>query len=64
MIYRITMKDPDHTARTIQGDDVQTSELAGKAEKLFRKFFEYSEYVEIELDTDKGTATVVPVSGL
>lgn len=60
--YIITFKDPD---RSLYKNDGACSPLTDKelekARATLKKFFEYDEYVNIEIDTDKKTATVLPV---
>jgi hypothetical protein len=55
---QITFKNPDaidEAFRLLEPDD------ADEAREVAEKWFEYGEYVTIELDTKKGTAEVVPV---
>lgn len=76
MIFRITMKDPDgvydsiHDAAeksvsaipTLDADEKEDL-IEARNEKLrdiCGKWFEYGEYLEVEVDTDKGTCIVVP----
>jgi len=74
MKFKIQMKDPDgvydaitdamkDTLRSIEGitDDERESLEESRREKIeaaVGKWFEYNEYVTIEIDTDAGTATV------
>lgn len=76
MKIRITLKDPDgvdlacddfvESVLNEKGElDEEERELLGdhqrdKFKQLTKKFIEYGEYVTIEIDTDKGTAVVVP----
>lgn len=53
MKIRVTFKCPDYWAQNEEGEQVVVPE------DLKSKFFEYDEYVEIELDTVKKTARVV-----
>jgi hypothetical protein len=73
---RITFKDPDGVWECVReaaaeqigdtpGLDKEERELLidSRQEKIsdaLEKWIEYGEYVEIEFDTDAGTATVVP----
>ncbi len=76
MKFTVTFKDPDGPADCIAdavkesladigltGDEMEAI-IEKRQEKLtewcFGNFFEYGEYVEIEIDTDAGTARVVP----
>jgi len=76
MIFRVTFKDPDtlHDAiydavkadvATMAGLDEDEKEAVAEkrrervAERVGR-WFKYSEYVTIEIDTDADTAVVVP----
>ena len=52
--------DRDNTGRSeIYKDSTET--LRAEIEFALDKFVEYGEFVTIEIDTDKGTAIVVPV---
>jgi hypothetical protein len=55
MKFIATFKDPDYSLCDSAGNIT----LDEKALALAAKFFEFNEYVEIELDTDKGTARVI-----
>jgi len=61
--YIVTFKDPD---KSVYHGDGLCSPLNEKemkqAEATLEKFFEYGEYVNIEIDTDEKTATVLPVN--
>lgn len=75
MKFRIMLKDPDGfsdgvdegvaesiRAMTEIADDEKDAIKEKRAEKVWAaldKFVEYKEYVEIEFDTDAGTAVVV-----
>ena len=67
MKFKITMKDPDGFGNSLadavadgnDGTDVEA--VQEELEKLTSKWFEYSEYVTIEIDTDTGTARVCEV---
>jgi hypothetical protein len=77
MKFRVTMKDPDgfhdsiQDAATASMKDVATLDdqerddvIEGRAEKLKDKldrWFEYNEYLTVEVDTDAQTCTVVEV---
>lgn len=76
MKFRVTMKDPDtlHDSiveaveaelKTIAGlDDGDREALTGKrqvaAADVCGRWFKYSEYLTVEIDTDAGTAVVCP----
>lgn len=58
MLVRMTFKTPDadyHALRSVP------KEKHDEVTAIIEKFVECGEYVDIELDTEKGTATVVPV---
>lgn len=75
MKLKVKMKDPDTLSDAI--DDALESELSfivdddereavaevrrEKISTLCNKWFEYGEYLEVEIDTDAKTCTVVPV---
>jgi hypothetical protein len=76
MKFRVHMKDPDTLGDAIDDavkDDVAALNLppdeseqlvecrSEKASKLCSKWFEYGEYLTVEIDTDAGTCVVVPV---
>lgn len=77
MKIRIALKDPDgvydsiaDAARdsvdgmTFMDDDEKETFLEkrhGNLSNACRKFIEYGEYVTIEIDTETGTAEVIPV---
>lgn len=79
MKFRITMKDPDgvyecvNTAAHESIADVQGLSQAERDDlavqrtedlnKLIGKWFEYGEYLVVEIDTEAKTCTVVPVRG-
>ena len=74
----ITMKDPDtlydaimeaaeEDARKIEGidDDERQAIVEQRKEKfaeVAKKWFEYSEYLRVQIDTDAGTCTVLEVN--
>jgi hypothetical protein len=76
MKFKITMKDPDGFSDSMQEaakqsvssatgiDDEEREQLEDtckeELEQVARKWFRYSEYVTIEIDTDAKTATVCP----
>lgn len=78
MKIRVTFKDPDGPADCIneavmdsvkeQGitDDDEFEAIVEarleKVKKVTGKFFQYGEYVQIEVDTEAGTAIVLPAS--
>lgn len=57
MIFRVTFKDPNALWAAEQNceDDFEMDEI----KKAFEKWFEYDEYVELEIDTEKDTCVVV-----
>lgn len=76
MKIKVTMKDPDVlddaiTEAVANGmgeaprDEDEREALAEvrreKARKLAAKWFEYGEYLTVEIDTDAGTCVVVPL---
>ena len=76
MKFRITMKDPDGPYECIQDaakdqvkaiegiTDAERETLMGSRVDALRdfagKWMEYGEYIEVEFDTEAGTATVIP----
>ena len=58
MIVRLTFKTPDVLYDAICHDEYSEREQ-NKIRKLAERFIEYDEYLYVELDTDKGTCTVV-----
>jgi hypothetical protein len=78
MKIQITFKDPDRVGDAVQQavseavhvvPDLSTDErdmvMDARMERTWEdleKFIEYQEYVTIEIDTEAGTARVVPVS--
>lgn len=77
MKFKVSMKDPDTLsdaieealARAIEGlavtDEEERQAVAvvrrEKVSALCAKWFEYGEYLTVEIDTDAGTCTVVPL---
>ena len=77
MIFRITVKDPDGVANSMQEaarrsiedvniDDENERELLidsrrEQLDELASTWIEYEEYITIEIDTEANTAVVVPV---
>lgn len=67
MTFRVTMKTPDAYDDALslisQGKDMEESQ--GKdmedAVCLLDRYMKYGEYLTVEFDTEKETATVVPV---
>lgn len=57
MKFTVTFKTPDATHYAMENipEDQQD-----EAEALLKKFVKYDEYVNIEFDTEAGTATVKP----
>jgi hypothetical protein len=80
MLIRITFKDPDRVGDAIQESviasvqgltwltqdekDAVIDRRYDNVRKATEEFIEYQEYVTIEIDTDAGTARVVPVSDI
>lgn len=76
MKFRVTMKDPDTLGDAIHDavakdvaklDDLSTDERADVADrraeaarKLCDRWFEYDEYLTVEIDTEAKTCVVVP----
>ena len=60
MKFTVTFKDPDCTVAGTGKDIDYVDQLPDKARWLTEEFLEFREYVTIEFDTKKGTATVVP----
>ena len=58
MKFRITFKDPDAVHYALEDISMENHKQCQRAAE---KFFEYGEYVVIEIDTVKGTAKVLPV---
>jgi hypothetical protein len=56
--FTATFKDPDYGLCDDRGNITRDK----KAVALAEKFFEWDEYVTVELDTETQTARVVPVS--
>ena len=75
MKFKVQMKDPDtlHDAITeaveesvaLTTDEDEREALAQvrvtKTQEVCAKWFEYGEYLTVEIDTDAGTCTVVPI---
>lgn len=75
----ITFKTPDATHHAIERaleyneeleaieDEEERSwkkeELEASLDEALSKWIRYSEYIDIEIDTEAGTATVLPVGG-
>lgn len=74
MKFRVTMKDPDGVGdaikeaarRSVAGMKLDADELEQleetrreKIDEQLRKWFEYSEYLKVDIDLEAGTATVV-----
>lgn len=59
MTFRVTMKTPDAYDDTLslisQGKDMEDAVC------LLDRYMKYGEYLTVEFDTEKETATVVPV---
>lgn len=74
MIFRVTMKDPDSVYEGINDaldeelNDMPEDEAEAirelrmeKAQDIASEWFEYGEYLTVEVDTDRQTIRVVPV---
>ena len=74
MIFRVTMKDPDTLYDAINEavenglDNFKFEEAETlkdvrfeEAQEVANKWFDYGEYLTVEIDTDKETIRVVPV---
>lgn len=77
MKFQVTMKDPDGiyecTEEAVKKDVLAIPGLSDRereavfqarreaVSQVMRRWFEYGDYCVIEVDTDAGTATVVPV---
>ncbi len=62
--FIVTFKHPDAPSEAI-GEAIANATLVKpadqkKAKAICGKFFRYGEYADIEIDTDAGTATVLP----
>lgn len=79
MKIKVTMKDPDtlgdaidravgESVAAISNDVDERNALADvrreKVGEIAAKWFEYGEYLTVEIDTDAGTCVVVPLSAL
>lgn len=80
MKFRITMKDPDgvnngveeavksQTAGLLNLDDDEREAVReirrDKIQKSIRRWFEYGEYLTVEIDTEAGTVRAVPTDDL
>ncbi len=77
MKFRVSMKDPDTLADAIDEavrEQLQTLGLSPEEQELLVehrresvdelccRWFRYSEYLEVEIDTEAQTCTVVPVN--
>lgn len=78
MKFKVTMKDPDtlydaideavrdDIAKIAGLTDADREELAetrtDAVREVTRKWFQYGEYLSVEIDTETGTAIVLPVS--
>lgn len=60
MKIRLTFKTPDVVEDAMEGQEYTDEQKAAIA-SVCRKYVEYGEYVTISLDTDTGTAKVVPL---
>jgi len=53
----LTFKTPDASYYALQ--DIQDEDKKAEAEAVIAKFVQYDEYVDIEIDIEAGTATVL-----
>lgn len=75
MKFKVSMKDPDTLDDAIS-DAIEVTDVAlmdgeereavkeirmKKAREIAAKWFQYGEYLTVEIDTEAGTCTVVPV---
>lgn len=58
--FIISFKDPDTVDYCTRQANLSPEDKK-KADRIAKKFFEYGEYAHIEIDTEKGTATVLRV---
>ena len=64
MKFIVTFKNPDALDDSITQavwNGSLTHDKIEKAKKVCRKFFEYGAYVNVEVDIEKGTATVIRI---
>jgi hypothetical protein len=59
MKFTVMFKTPDAPDDAIREAGLVGAEF-NKANQVCQRFFEYGEYAYIEIDTKKGTATVLP----
>lgn len=57
MKFKVTFKHPDAVDEAL---NEVAEEHRDAARRMCKKFFEYGEYVTVEVDTEKRTATVIP----
>lgn len=60
MKFLILMKDPDGVSSSVERAIREWPEAARTITNGMRKWFEYDEYLSVEVDTVKGTCTVLP----
>jgi hypothetical protein len=60
VMFKMPDAGDDAIRSAVQDGILNTPALQAKAKKLTEKFFEYDEYAYIEIDTDTGTARVMP----
>ena len=61
MKFNITFKMPDAVDNVLNATCDMSDAQKAKAKEVASRFIEYDEYVDIEIDTEKGTATVLEV---
>jgi len=59
MKFTVTFKTPDAVQHAL--DELPADADWESTQKVLDKFVEYNEYVRVEFDTEKGTATVLPL---
>ena len=59
MKFCITMKDPDGVYDSLQEAATEHGVERSELEDIIKLWFQYSEYLTVEIDTDAGTCTVV-----
>ena len=63
MVFKVTMKTPDVLYDALGGHEaVFAASFFQKYKKLTDRWFEYGEYLTVEIDTDKETCTVCEVT--
>lgn len=60
MKFQVSMKCPDAVDDAI-AEAAQDEDEKMDAKRAAEKWFKYGEYLTVQIDTDAGTATVLPV---